>query len=164
MNEVELHGNAKLVKVNDVPKVVAEMLTNHRSIVGDLSQIVPHMLKGEVRNFLETKLKNSKKIITALEKGFVPVLVDVPVNIKTKISDLKLEVDLMMKSAPPEAIAALERAKSLKLFQHFAISGGRQGGDPVIVGVIGRKAFLVAAWILLDGSGAVGYTFKERTV
>ena len=160
---IQVLGNAKLVKADKIPEAITEMLTRHRNIVGDVEKALPAVKAKDIKEFLEKRLSNSKRTIQALEKGFVPVLVDSPVSLQSKDPSLKVELGEMMKTLPDEARLALERAKKLGIFDQFAISGGPRGGDPVVMGIIGSKFFLIAAWVNVDGGGALGYTFKHRS-
>ena len=162
MEEVQILGKAELIKTDKIPEVVSEMLTRHRSIVGDLEVTLPAIKAPGVKEFLEKRLNDSKKIIQVLEKGFIPVMIESPIGLKPKSGLAKAELEELMKTLPPEAEAALERAKKLGIFDQFAVSGGPRGGDPVIVGVIRNKFFLIAAWVNVDGGGAIGYTFRQK--
>lgn len=160
--EIQILGKAELIKTDKISEAVSEMLTRHRNIVGDLELTLPAIVTPGIKDFLEKRLRDSKRTIQALEKGFVPVMIESPIGLKPKSELAKDELNELMKTLPPEAKAALERAKKLGIFDQFAVSGGPRGGDPVIVGVIRDKFFLIAAWINVDGGGAIGYTFKQR--
>lgn len=160
-DNIEMVGRAELIKVGDIPEAIANMLSKYRNIVSEINIILPEMKNEKIKKFLEKKYDDSRNIITALESGFVPVLVESPVSLKPKTSIARTELKELMDTLPPEAEAALGRAKELGLFDEFAISGGPRGGDPVIVGVIRNKFFLIAAWVNVDGGGAIGYTFRS---
>lgn len=160
--KIQIVGRAELIEVDKIPEVVVELLSKYRNIVRDLEITIPTIEKERVKRFLIKKYESSKGVVQALEKGFVPVLVESPISLKPKSEITGAELKELMETLPPEAKAALERAKKLGIFDEFAVSGGPRGGDPVIVGVVGNKFFLIAAWVNLDNRGAVGYTFRSE--
>ena len=162
VEEIQILGKADLVKINKVPEMVATMLTKHRNIIGELKEVLSKPIdKPEVKKFMEDRVKDSESIVKALVEGYIPVLVESPINLKTKSKPLKEELDELMVTLPLEAKAALARARILGVFDQFAISGAPRGGDPVIVGAIRNTFFLIATWVNVDGGGAVGFTARR---
>jgi len=69
-----------------------------------------------------------------------------------------LAVKRVLNSMPEQVKEVMEAAKQSETFEAIKVSGVRQRGDPMLVGVAGGRNFLLAMWCNLDGGYSIGAT------
>lgn len=158
----------RLVQKGDLDKLLQEHIEKNRAIVDDLNKVLPLITDIDLHRMLSTKLVESVKMLKALEAGFVPVDDTWFISTELPKHGHKWRKDMLNKvlnTMPTEVKAAWERVKEMNIFTAFGVTPSRRG-DPLLVGKIGRRYYLIAAWVNLFGgkeSFAIGFIAHPRT-
>lgn len=155
-----MEANTQLVHRGNLETVVADLLSREQKIVAELTTVLEYITEPEIRKPLANRLTQSQEHIKALEGGYIPVDGGFFQKVDRKSSWLPREMIEAVNSMPEDARQAWERAQELGIFKSYGISG--RGGDPMLVGVAGKKNFLIAAWTNFEGGFSAGFRVMGR--
>lgn len=153
--------DTQLIKSGDLQAYVADLRAKQTEIIYDCEKILPYIKGDTIKRSIQKRLVDAKQLVEALDKGYIPVL-DTWGFHRTDIKSRwgALAVKRTLDSMPEEVKAVWEKVKVEGFFDHFSVTT-RDGGDPLLVGVKGRRRYLIAGWLNIAYGAYFGFAVKK---
>lgn len=158
-NSTGLQTTALLIRKEDLQSYLEAQLKDEQEIVNDLGQIIPFIKNEALRKSLVKRQTEGLEYLVGLKAGYVPVMGARFGKTDTKAKWQKRWVDQSLASMPTEVKEVWEKVKAQGLFDSFSVTI-YGGGDPLLVGNIGRKHFFIAGWLPIGPKVSLGIRIR----
>lgn len=153
--------NQFLVQRGELDNVLSTLIEKQQMVINDIYKCLPLMKDDDLIKKLTLQKNRAEAQLKALKDGYVPLVGGWFWDIDTKSQWGTRFVKEVLETMPPEVKEVMQSAKESGTFDKIKVNG-RRHGDPMLVGTVGNRNFLLAMWANLDGGYSVGFTMKRR--